>query len=210
LRPRPGDTRPLCALALWFGTIIGVYACYEVSGQVWWCLRFILPAIPALILGALLGLEAISRRLAVPRQGLFATVAALLLAAWAAGGSVYWTRSLGVLYTKGYEQAYADAAQAAPRLLPANALVVSHQTSGALYAYTSFAILRWDQVDAAQFARFATLARQAGRPVCAVIFDSEETAALRERCPGDWTRLGTVANIGFWRLTATAAPSTAK
>ena len=28
--------------------------------------------------------------------------------------------------------------------------------------------------------------------------------ALRERCPGEWTRLGTVKNVGLWRLTAAA------
>jgi hypothetical protein len=33
---------------------------------------------------------------------------------------------------------------------------------------------------------------------------AEETAALRERCPGAWTRLGAVRNIAFWRLDAPA------
>ena len=199
---RPLFSRPLLALALWFVAIVAVYACYEVSREVWWCLRFILPALPALILGALLGLDAISRRLPPPHQGRFLAGAALLLGGWAVGGSAYWTRKLGVLEMQRYEQAYAEAAQAARALLPPDALVVCHYTSGALYASTDFAVLRWDQVDAPQFARFAALARRAGRPVCAVLFDAEEKPALTERCPGNWSRLGSVRNLSLWRLTA--------
>jgi hypothetical protein len=204
---RPFLARTTLALALWFGAIVGVYACYEVSREVWWCLRFILPAIPALILAGLRGLTAISHSWTAPRQSRFYLLTAVLLLAWAVGSSTYWTKRLGVLYTRDYEQTYAEAGQAARASLPENSLVVCHATSGALFASTEFALLRWDQIDAAQFARFAALAKQAGRPICAVIFDSEETAALHERCPGEWTRVGTVKNLGLWRLVAAAPPS---
>jgi hypothetical protein len=194
------------ALALWFTAVVALYACYEVSGQVWWCLRFILPALPALILAGLLGLESLAQRIAPHRRILFLHGAALLLTGWAVIGSAYWTKKLGVLYIRGYEQVYADAASAARTLLPGNSLVVSFNTCGALYAYTDFAILRWEQIDAARFAKLAVLAHQAGRPICAVIFDSEVKEALHERCPGEWTRVGTVKNVGLWRLTAATAP----
>lgn len=200
---RPVSFRPLIALGLWFGTIVAVYACYEVSHEVWWCLRFILPALPALIVGALLGLEAIARHVPPLRRTWFVAGCALLLSVWAIGASAYWTKHLGVLETRRYEQAYAEVTQAARSLLPKGSLVVSHYTSGALYASTDFAVLRWDQVDAAQFTHFATLAQQAGRPVCAVLFEAEEKSALTERCPGNWSRVGTVRNLSLWRLLAT-------
>lgn len=191
-RRRDARTRPLLALTLAFAAITGVYAFYEVSHEVWWCLRFILPAVPALIIMALLGLESF---------GKFRRTGALILALWAIGSSWYWTPRLGVFLLQGYEQAYADGARAAVAALPQDAVVMSFAFSGALYFYSEFPVLRWDQMDATAFAGYAARARQAGRPVCAVIFDFEEKDAFR-RCPGDWRRLTTLRNIGLWQLAA--------
>ncbi len=196
--------RTLVALALWFGAVITLYACYNVSREVWWCLRFILPALPALILAALLGIEVLLHRFPAPQRPVLLVAVALFLSLWAVAGSAYWTKKLGVLYVKGYEQVYADAAHAARRLLPPDSLIICFHTGGSLYAYTDFPILRWDQIDPVQFARFTALTARSDRPVCAVLFDSEEKEALRERCPGEWTRLGTVKNVGLWRRTAAA------
>ena len=193
-------TRGLLALGLWFAAVVGLYACYEVSREAWWCLRFILPGIPALILAGLLGADAVVRSFAIQRAQRWRAIAAVILGLWAVGGSCYWTKKLGVLYTKGYEEAYAKACVAARGQLPANALVTCFYLSGAIYHYTDFAVLRWDQIEAAQFARYAALAQTSGRPVCAVIFVMEEQGALRERCPGNWTKIGTSNQISFWRL----------
>jgi hypothetical protein len=193
-------TRQLLALGLWFGTIAGLYACYEVSRETWWCLRFILPAIPALILAGLLGITAWGRSLPPERRARFHQIAAGVVIAWAVGASWHWTERLGVRLVRQYENAYADAAIASRGIMPANALVVASQTSGAVYYYTQNPILRYDQVEATQFALFAKLAQAAGRPIYALIFNAEEKPALRERCRGDWTRLTTVQNLGLWLL----------
>jgi hypothetical protein len=92
-----------------------------------------------------------------------------------------------------------------PRAPPANAcrptpLVVANNFSGAIHYYTGFPVLRADVIEPPDFARFAARARQAGRPVCAVVFDFEEEEAFRQRCPGNWIRLSTLGNVGFWRL----------
>lgn len=196
--------RTLVALALWFGAVIALFACFNASHEAWWSLRYILPALPPLIFAALLGLEALAQRFPAPHRPALLSAAAAFLILWAVAGSTYWTGKFGVLYTQGYEQTYADAGAAARRLLPPDALVVCFHTCGALYAYTDFPILRWDQIDPAQFARFTALTARSGRPVCAVLFDSEEKEALRQRCPGEWTRLGSVKNVGLWRLSAAA------
>ena len=88
--------------------------------------------------------------------------------------------------------------------------MLSSATCGALYAYTDFPVLRADQIEAPRFARFAALAHAAGRPVCALLFESEEKEALHEHCPGEWTRVATVKNLGLWRLAppAVTPPST--
>lgn len=202
--------RFLIALALWFGAVIALFACVSFSHEAWWSLRYILPAVPALILAALLGLEALARRFPLSQRPALLTAAAAFLAIWVVAGSAYWTRKLGVFYVKGYEQAYADSTRAARDTFPKDSLVVSGVTCGALYYYTDFPILRADRMDAPHFARFAALAHAAGRPVCALLFDVEEKDALHDRCPGEWQRVATVRNLGLWRLTpsAVAPPST--
>lgn len=202
--------RTLFALALWFGAIVALYSCYTVSHEVWWCLRFILPAIPALILAALLGLEALALRFPAEQRPRLLSAAAVVLVLWAVAGSTYWNRELGALTMKQGEQVYADASHAALRLFPADSLVVSFYVCGSVYAYTDFPVLRWDQLEPGQFAHFAALAQKAGRPICALLLEPEEKEALHERCPGEWTRLGSVRNASLWRLTAAAPLSAAK
>jgi 4-amino-4-deoxy-L-arabinose transferase-like glycosyltransferase len=200
---RESRSRVALALAVLFAAITGCYLFYEVSHEVWWCLRFILPAVPALILGALLGVEALARGPAQRWAHPFRRVAATALALWAVGLSLYWVPNLAVLMMKKYEQVYADATQEALSRLPRHALVVSSAFSGSLYYYTDFAVLRTDQVEATDFNRYASLARAAGHPICAVLFDSEEAEAFR-RCPGAWTRLTQFRNVGLWQLTASS------
>jgi hypothetical protein len=117
------------------------------------------------------------------------------------GAAAYWAPRIGVFQVKEYEDVYAEAALAARDRLLREALVASLCFSGALYYYTDFPVLRWDQIEPADFARYAAASRQAARPVCAVLFDVEAADAFR-RCPGNWTRLAQVRNVGLWQLDA--------
>ncbi len=198
---RATRTWALVALSLAFAAIAGVYLFYEVSREVWWCLRFILPAVPPLIIAGLLGVEAFARGAGAnsEAQGKRRNIAALALAIWAVAISCYWTPRLDVFMMKHYEQAYADGSLLARDTLPQDALVMSFAFSGALYFYSEFPVLRWDQIEAPTFARYVALTQKAGRPLCAVIFDWEEKDAFR-RCPGNWRRLKTIRNVGLWQL----------
>lgn len=201
LARRSTRSRELLALAVWFAALAGPYVFYAISQEDWSCLRFILPALPALVLAALLGVNALT-----PSSRL-RTAAAVLLAAWALAGSWHWTSQLGILYIKGYEQPYAAASLAARATLPAHALVVSGQTSGALYFYTDLPVLRWDFINATDFARYSALAQKTGTPLYAALFNTEETAAFGpDRCPGEWTKISTHQSISLWRLIAAAPP----
>jgi len=193
-------TRELLALALWFAAITGLYLFYEVSHQVWWCLRFILPAFPALILGGLLGVEALARRFEAAPAERFRMVAALSLAVWAAILGRYWSRQFYIMNTKAGEQTYAEACTELQQRFPPGTLVVTMTFSGALYFYTDLPVLRWDQVKPARFPEFVALAQKAGRQICAVDFKWEEDKALREHCPGNWERVTTLKNAAIWRL----------
>lgn len=196
--------RIVLALAAWFLAFAGFYAFYEISREVWWDLRFILPATPAFILAGLLGLQIwLERRPFVPAARIRPILAGAL-AAWTIALGWFWSQKFHLPLIRTYEQAYADSAAAANARFPANALVVSGLHSGALYYYTPFAVLRWEALQPGEFTRFAALAQQAHRPICAVLFDIEESTALQEKCPGDWQRIGNVRNTSLWQLSATS------
>ncbi|MEY2878863.1 MAG: hypothetical protein RLZZ15_1243 [Verrucomicrobiota bacterium] len=208
LLTRPATrTRELLALALWFGAIVGTYLLYEVSHEVWWDLRFILPALPALILGGLLGLEALAARRPALSAAKIRSGAALLLALWAAILGRFWTRHFFIMNLKEGERSYPATAAEVAKRFPPGTLVVTMTMSGAFYFYSDLPILRWDQIEAEQFRRVAAAAQTAGRAICAVDFSWEEKK-LRERCPGNWVREFTHGNASIWRLAATAEPTT--
>jgi hypothetical protein len=196
------DTRrpELVALTLMIASNLGLYLFYDVSHDVWWCLRFILPAVAALILAALLGTEAFARGPGARWPSAFRPAAALVLAAWALTLSWYWIRHLHVLHVPGYERFYVEMGQVARERIPDNAVVVCSAYSGALYYHTELPTLMYEKLEPGEFGNYVTLAHQWDRPFYAVIFNIEEEEALRTRCPGSWTRITAVDNIGLWRL----------
>lgn len=191
--------RRLAALAAAFVAITGCYAFYEVSHEVWWCLRFILPAVPALILASLIGIEALARGPGARWPRGFRPGIAGLISLWAVAAALHWAPRLAVFEMRRYEQAYADGVEAALARYRPDALVVCSAFSGSLYYYTPFAVLRSDQLGPADFARYTERLRPAGREIGALLFEAEEAEAFR-RCPGNWTRVARVGNVGLWRL----------
>jgi hypothetical protein len=200
LARREGRARTLTGLTLWFAGFVGFYLFYEVSHEVWWDLRFILPGTPALILAGLLGLAAFARSRPPAFVQKYRVIAASILSLSAAGLGWFWTARFHVLMTPAYERAYADASAAARMHFAANAVVIAGLHSGALYYYTDFPVLRWEFLNPREFERFRALAEKARRPMHALLFAMEEPEALRNHCPGDWTRIATVQNISLWRL----------
>ena len=210
LAHRDTRTRHLLGLALWFGAIVTVYLFYAISPEAWTCLRFILPALPALILAGMLGVEALARFRPAAGATRVRTGAAIVLGAWAVIVAWRWAPPNAVFYTKGYEDAYTAACLAARTQFPKDAVVLSHFASGAIYYYTDFPILRWDSLSTANFADYAAAAQRAGLPLCAVLFASEEEDAFTRHCPGNWQRLATVSGVGLWQLAPGPARATTK
>jgi hypothetical protein len=192
--------REVWALAWWFVPLAGLYLFVAFSHEAWTCLRYILPALPALILAAMLGVEAIARALAARWTQRVRIGAAVILAGWAVGMSWHWSQRLAVFHIKHHEDVYLTASRAARTQFPADTMILSCHLSGAVYYYTGFSVLRWDAFSPGEFKRYAALAQRAGVTVGAVLFAEEEQPALREICPGDWTRLATIGNVGLWRL----------
>lgn len=199
-----GRGRILIALALWFSVPVMFYAYYEVSHEVWWCLRFILPAVPALIVAALLGLDAL-----LPRHPRARPVAAVAVSLWAIAGFWYWTAHFHILNTQIDEHGYIEVGGWARDHLPAGSVVACMADSGAIYYYTSFPIVRWDVMSADDFSRHVTAIARARQPLYLIVFPFEETRALGEHPPARWEKTAVVAGRNIWRYLgpATGAPS---
>ena len=89
--------------------------------------------------------------------------------------------------------------------LPANAAILTMQTSGSFLYYTPFAIVRWDRCDRAALERLEGGALDAGTPLYAVFFPFEisEQRAF-DRIPGKWSQVARVQDVTLWRLDAKA------
>ena len=193
------------ALVLWALGLPLFYAFYDVTQEVWWCLRFILPAFPALILGSLAGIEAVVRWSAarwLPGSRVLrpaAAAACAVLVAWMTYDSWSRGREMSVLSPYRHEGAYRESCLWANAHIPAGSVVASFVPSGAVVFYTSFPVLRWDAVTRDEFdAAAAALARR-GHPVHAIIQHFEEADAFAHHLGGHWTRLMESDNCAVWR-----------
>jgi hypothetical protein len=193
-------------LVAWIVPLFAFYLAYRHTHEWWWYLRFLLPAFPACLIGGLwVGhrlwtlLPAPSLKLPHRARGL--AVAASLAAL---GQGIYWDHRLDAHAIGDGERVYAETVDWARKNLPAGAVLLAMQTTGALVYYSDFAFVRWDQLDAASFARVTAAMRARGTPLYAVLFPFEVRDALEERARGNWTEVGAVRQVTIWRWAPTA------
>jgi hypothetical protein len=188
--------RPTIVLAAWIGGFAGFYAFYYFTHEVWWSLRFVLPAFPPLVVAALLVLQRLTARVNRPMSrwiaGGVATVSVLI---W----SLAWAAHFHVLSTGQGEAAYRESAVWARENLPENAVVVTMQTSGAVIYYTDFVILRWDELTPEIAAAVNSNLEASNRPLFAVLFPYEVKEVVEKHLLGDWKEFGAVSHVTIWR-----------
>ena len=193
-------------LAVWAFVFAGFYLFYSHTHDDWWYLRFLLPAFPPLLVGALLVARRLAARLGfVPRAAWLAAAAGAVLLHGAA-----WAHHLHA-YTAGrHDQTYPEVAAWLQARLPPDAVVAAMQATGALHYYTGFTFIRWDMMTAAEFQHIAAACTAARRPVYAVLFPFEiEDPAWRafdQHLTGRWSRLGAVGEVTIWRFDAPPNP----
>lgn len=195
-------------LTTWIVVTFAFYATYFHTHETWWYLRFLLPAFPAAIVGGLWVIRLFWLRFAPPRLRTPLAARSIALAAMLVvlGRSALWHQRLDATLIGAGESVYPAACTWARAHLPRDALVVTLQTSGALYYYTAFDLVRLDLLTPERFARIAAVARTAGRPITAVLFPHETIADLATRAPGRWTQIGAVRHVCFWQWAPVGSP----
>ncbi|HEY1848746.1 MAG TPA: hypothetical protein VGG37_06045, partial [Opitutaceae bacterium] len=182
-------------LASWCAAYLAFFAFYKCTHETWWYLRFLLPALPAILVASMLVL----RRLLEERPGsprTWRAVAAASAAAAAACASYTADASIKPLLLARPERAYPGVAAFVRQSLPADAVCLSVQATGALYYYTNLTFVRWDFIDKASRPALEAALAASKRPLYAVLFPYEyENPAVLGSMPGHWTSVGKVDGI---------------
>jgi hypothetical protein len=188
--------RDRVALGIWFLAAF-VFYCFYGPYDSWTFLRFLLPAMPALILGFFLWSQFAADRIAASTP----FSAAGLLAMAAAAIVVFEIRQIRTLHVRDViagQSQYPDGCAWATRKLPANAFLVTMQLSGSVRYYTTFPNLRWDGIDPERESLVLGAIDRSHRPVYALLFPFEETE-VPKRLPGTWTKIETFEGLSLWR-----------
>lgn len=158
----------------------------------WWYLRFLLPAIPAMLVLCAVAILTIGRLIPRPWNSALTLVLATALFV----PELQFTRAkqmLGPLYLA--EQRYVTVGLYLRRVMPANGLVFAIQHSGSLRFYTGRPTVRYDVIDEDWVARAPAAAMSAGYHPYAV-FEDPEMPQVR-------SLMGVGANAPLpWRLIA--------
>ena len=202
--PRAGSPRQSPAarstvrsdVVLALAMVAAVFACYlaYVVFDVWWYSRFLLPALPFLIVLSLMVLAELLRR-AFGRPGLAVTVVVSL------GLSLWWLRTAGQIHAfdlQAFERHFIDAGNFVGNRLPQNAVVLTVKNSGSVRFYSGRPTITWDSLDAEALDRAVDSLRQAGYAPY-LLLEWEEEQPFKDRFRGhsalaelDWPPLARV------------------
>ena len=141
----------------WSGAVFACYLAYVVF-DVWWYSRFLLPALPFLIVLSLMVLAELLRR-GFGRTGLVVTVLISL------GLSLWWLRTAEQIHAfdlHAFERHFVDAGNFVGNRLPQNAVVFTVKNSGSVRFYSGRPTIAWDSLDREEFDRAVDSIRQAG------------------------------------------------
>ena len=188
-------------LGSWILAYGAFYSTYTITHETWWYLRFLLPAVPAILVASLLVLDRLCERLPQfldPGRFLPAFAVALALVVFAERRQ---ERELHPLSVGDEELVYGRATDWMKAHVPGDAVCLAMQASGALVYYTDFTFIRWDALHPSNVAKVEAAIRASGRPLYAVLFPFEltDSGALDKHMPGHWTMVGRIDQVTVWR-----------
>lgn len=186
-------------LALWWLPFFGFYAFYKYTNDAWWYLRFVLPAFPALVLGSVAAFPEIEEAVRNRWKSRWTRVLPAVFLAAAFAASLFWLAKLRVLHLTRDEAIYREAVHWVCRQTPENSVVFASQLSGALYFYSSRAIVRPDLATPAELAQILRAAEAQGSPVFMALFDDEARVFTR-RYPGLAEPRGNLGRVSLFSL----------
>ncbi len=187
-------------LGVWFLTYFAFYSVYSVCDS-WTYTRFLLPALPALIIGALFVMRDLLAALAGVRWIAVARGVAILLILATLTLQIRSDDRRDLLHTRRGEAIYPDVVHLTEATVPRNAIVISGLMSGSFLYYKGRFTVRWDQIDNDQFQLLRAYAANAGLRWYAALSDVELSPEdLPRRFDAQWKSLGRVRDVTLWEL----------
>jgi hypothetical protein len=202
--PFLGSVRPRLKgfLLTWFAVWLLFY-CFYRHYDAWWYTRFLLPALPALIIGAMATAHELLEELR-PRSARLATALAVLLVSSVLLTQIDWISELHARDFAKVDRPYAESIAVARARLPHDTPLLSMQTSGAITYYTGLTPVRWDLLSPDEITRIAESVA-AGNHWYALLFDFEIEDA-QQRIPLQWRRIDQIRHISLWVLEPASEP----
>lgn len=192
-------------LFTWALAYIAFFSAYRWTHEQWWFLRFLLPAAPALIVAGLFVSHFWFGIVRDRYSGTVRRLLPLLLLAAALSVEVRQSRPLQEAWTIGHgERKYGRVCAWLNAHVPANSAIVMSQASGALFYFTGFTLLRYEEMNPSLSARVEGALRSEGRPLYAVLFPFEVDAL--KKLPGKWDHIVSVDDVSIWRRDLPSAP----
>jgi hypothetical protein len=197
------DWKTRALLLTWFGVVLFFYAGYGFY-EAWWYTRFLLPGMPALILGALLAARDaasyLQRFSAWRNRANLRWAVGVLLLLVVFGFELRALSRFDVLRIGEAQATHPASSRWADRVLPSQSLVVAGEMSGALKFYTERYYVRWDQVGTPeQWQLLKQHAAERGYRWYALLMPHEIELAQRN-LPGSWTNLGEYRQVSLWQI----------
>lgn len=188
-------------LLAWSAPFLLFFSCYAYNPDVpWWDLRFLLPAVPPLVIAAVLVWQDWILPTLRGAAGRSISIAASLSAlAIVFGFELHQIRAQRVLLTDEDQLRYPRACALASARAAEGSLLLSRTMSGAIHYYTEFTPVRWDSLRPEQFQILRDRVESRGVTLYALLFP-DEIAGLRALCPGEWTKIGETMDISLWKL----------
>ena len=196
------EKRIIVVLGAWILIIFGFYGFYTFTHEVWWYLRFILPAAPVMIISAILVLKRLADRFKIQLFQANAPIGhhlvTVLLILITVVPNIVGIRSLHSLTGKKGDSSYWLIADWLNRNAPSNSVVAAMQNSGSLIAYSSFTVLRWDAITKDSFSTIHAQLLANRQPFYAALFPFEEADAFANM-PGDWKCVVKIFPAAIWQ-----------
>ncbi len=202
-------------LLFWFLPTLAFYSFYQPFNS-WTLVRYFLPALPALILSALLVLRDvlnfILRKIQATAgspegpsspskniRSLLPRTVAVILVGLVMSTEISQVKRLRLLDVNEFESVYKLSCLSIRKTLPEKSVILAGQMSGALAYYTSFLPCVWDLLQPQQFSLISRKAFERGYSIYALLFPAEETE-FQKYAPGSWEKIGSFRFVSLWRL----------
>ncbi len=199
---RKVEWRNRALLITWFASFLLFYGFFDIYGD-WWYTRFLLPGLPALILGTLLVVrdvaEPVRKYVGERNVARLRWAAVIILLAVVLGFEQHYIRHFRLFSTGKGHTVHATSSRWADRMLPDQALVASMEMSGALDFYTERLIVRSDLVAPDQWRLLKEHAAEKGYRWYALLM-AQEVEDAQKNMPGFWLKLGNMGFISLWQI----------